>query len=277
MRGLIAGLCALTAVSCGGKKPTEDVVIEGWHKGEGWSGECYHPKNYEAMGPGDRKIYRATVLDEMMSQWSGKRGDGAGFDAKVVEDVETALFGKPEFVESVSVQNLAKCRDFMMGKNQSAWGQWFNGVADTVNEGECPHAPLNYQLFDYLDIGRSWQIPAGVCRDDEIKVSASLNDYYRITEDGPWINAEGVPGSTSAGADVPCTEPDCTLGMVVMKFVGLETGLEIIKAVGGETTFRAPEHGRISITINDGEFYDNTFKVEGGMEHHTQIEYGPAQ
>ena len=33
------------------------------------------------------------------------------------------------------------------------------------------------------------------------------------------------------------------------------------------------EHGKIEVMINDTTWFDNVFKTEGGIEHHTGIEY----
>jgi hypothetical protein len=45
--------------------------------------------------------------------------------------------------------------------------------------------------------------------------------------------------------------------------------------VGEERIYEVPEHGKIEVMINDTSYFDNIFKIEGGMQHHTSIEYYP--
>ena len=92
----------------------------GWHAEEGWAGACYFPKDYDAMGVGDRKLARAEALREMMTQWTGGRSDGVEFSATLSENVETALLGKPEHVEEVSRRNAALCKEFRTSGNKGA-------------------------------------------------------------------------------------------------------------------------------------------------------------
>ena len=76
-------LLLMTSVSC--VKASVDVKpIEGWSTQEGWTGSCFYPKNFDVLGPGDRRLARQKTLTGIMSQWSGERADGINFDADVV-------------------------------------------------------------------------------------------------------------------------------------------------------------------------------------------------
>ena len=96
-------------VACGPKNTTPPPPKVGWHQEESWSQACYHPPEFEKMPELDRIDGRTNALDAMVNQWSGQRSDGISFEEGMVVDVETVLLGRPEQVERVSRENLAKC------------------------------------------------------------------------------------------------------------------------------------------------------------------------
>ena len=63
----------------------------GWHREEGWNGECYFPPDYGPMLESDRKLARQKALEAMKTQWLGERDDGVSLDPYVVETVEETL------------------------------------------------------------------------------------------------------------------------------------------------------------------------------------------
>jgi hypothetical protein len=211
--------------------------------------------------------------NELMSQWRGERGDGIGFRDKVITDVETVLLAEADRIEAVSLDNLEQCKKYMKSGDSSGWSSWLTALPGKLTEGECPSAPLDYTLYDYLNINSDWQIQAPVCAGDHIIVHGTDNDYFQIEEGGEWINIAG-DASQPASGDLPCTLEGCVKGQLIMRFTG-ESGVQTIYPVGIETTFKAPEHGKIEVMINDTTFFDNKFKVEKGLEHHTGIEYKP--
>ena len=256
------------------KKGAEEPPPVGWHQEEGWAGSCWHPPAFEDLGVGDRRLAWQQTRDEMMKQWNGAMSDGVQMKEKYVVDFETVLLAKPERIEAVSRENLAQCKAFMTGKQSATdWEAWLLSQPGKLTEGECPNPPLDYTLFDYLNIAHDWQIPAYVCKDDHIKVKGTEADYYRISPDGPWINVEGDP-EQPAPAGLPCNIEGCYRGQLIMRFTG-ESGIQTIHAVGTYFEFLAPEHGKVEVMINDDTMSDNLFKVESGLEHHTGIEYSP--
>jgi hypothetical protein len=269
------GVVALVLVSAAeAKKPAPVVVPTGWVPVGTAGGQCYNPPDFAALGPGDRRLAWNNVRNEMMSQWRGEKGDGFSIDEKVVTDVETALLAKAERVEQVAKDNYAACKKAFEGGGTGEWQRWLVGLPGQLTAGECTTPPLDYTLFDYLSINSGWQINAGVCKGDHFKVQGSPQDYYQIVPNGPWINVEGdASGRPESGS--PCTTEECKPGQLVMKFVGA-SGVETIYAVGLMREFTAPEHGKISVMVNDANLSDNKYKVEGRLEHHTSIEYGPA-
>lgn len=265
-------LTALVVLSSCGKKTRNAEPIVGWHQEEGWRGACLYPPAFEPLGPGDRKLARQDVLKSMMSQWRGDRDDGVRFDADQVEKLETVLLGTPDLIEAVSLDNLARCKEAMSSGEMGLWSRWLRDAPARLTEGHCRTAPLDYQLFDYLDIGIGWQIPAGVCKGDRVQINASTQDEYRIEDKGKWINADGDRDRPSHGLNVPCNFQGCFAGMVIGRFTADSGAVEIFP-IGTGTVFEAREHGRIDVQINDDTWFDNEYRVVGTIGHHTAIEY----
>jgi hypothetical protein len=82
----------------------------------------------------------------------------------------------------------------------------------------------------------------------------------------------GDVGNRANSEEYPCTLEGCFVGALLLRFTD-EVGNETIHAVGQEMIFKAPVHGKIEVQINDTTYYDNVYKKEGSMIHHTSIEY----
>ena len=250
------------------KGPVEPIT--GWHQEEGWKGSCFYPADFGSMGAGDKRMAWQMTREALMSQWGGGRSDGVSFDSKAITNVETALLAKAERIEEVSKKNLELCTEAMATGSTIAWGNWFKALYGQLTAGECPWPNFANTQYNYLDINNDWQNPANLCKGDKVKVKASKIDYYRIDEGGDWINASGT--GTPAETGYPCTEANCEVGALIVKFKG-ESGVEFIQHVGLESVVTAPEHGSITVMINDNNLSDNVWKVEKGLEHHTSIDY----
>lgn len=245
----------------------------GWHKEDGWAGDCYYPPNYDAVGEGERKMARQVALEEMKKQWLGQREDGVKFEDMLVDEVDTVLLGRPTKIEDVSRLNLEQCQAVMKGGSADTWRSYLSALPGKLTAGECLR-PMDYQLFDYLDLGKGWQRPVGVCKGNAVRIIATVKDRYRIGDSGAWINVEGVPGEKAVGAEYPCNIEGCMVGMLVGKFVS-ESGVETIFPIGAETTFTAPEHGEISYSVNDTVWYDNKWFKSATIEDRAAITLEP--
>lgn len=273
----LAALAVLVALT-GCKKPPEPAAPKlGWVQTDTMKAACYYPPDFATLGPGDRKIARSTAIKEMMTQWTGGRGDGISFDSDMITDVETALLGEPEAVEAIAAKNAAQCETYMTtGGSTSGWSSWLTGLPAKITEGECWN-PLVDTWFNYLDLARGWQNRAPVCQGDKVAVKGTEIDYYRIEDGGPWINAAGDTSKpTSGNPEMPCHQEGCFAGMLVVRFTG-ESGATVTWPAGLGVVITAPEHGYIEVAVNDDNLSDNKFKVESGLEHHTGIEYKPAK
>lgn len=245
----------------------------GWHKEEGWKGECWFPAEYDKLLEGDRKLARQKALEQMKVQWSGGKDEALSFDAGVIDDVETVLLGRPVAIENVSRTNLEKCLSVMKdGKDAGDWQSWLATLPSSLTAGEC-NVPLTYTLFDYLDIGHGWQRPVHICKGNIAKITTTVKDKYRITDKGEWITSEGTTEKAIA-ADFPCNIEGCTVGMVVGKFV-TDAGVETVFPIGGGTVFTAPEHGTLYYSVNDTTWYDNKWFKSANVEDKTAITIEP--
>lgn len=246
---------------------------EGWHHEEGWKGDCFYPKDFNALGEGDKRAARADTLAAMQSQWTGGRDDGVSFDSNVVDDVNNTLLGTPVKIEAVAKDNLALCQAAMKTGDVSEWTTWMGGLNGRLNVGECNH-PLHSTRFDYLDLGTGWQGAVAMCKGNKAHIFATVQDRYRITEKGEWINVEGT-NDPAVGAEWPCNIEKCTIGKLVGKFVG-ESGVEQVFPIGANGTFEAAENGILYYSLNDTTWYDNKWYSNGRIDDHAAVTIEPA-
>lgn len=282
---LIPLLLVLGTTACGDKKgetgpPTPNT---GWNEiteegadGPVVKGHCYYPPAWEELGSGDRRMTRQKVLEAMMNQWYGKKDEAVKFDKDAVMELETVLLGKPELIERVAKGNYEKCMESWTAGSTVKWEAWIKARPGKLTEGECQWPPLDYTLFQPLEVTKGWQVPVNVCAGDRVHITASAIDQYRISKDGKWINAEGDSARPASRPSLPCNWEGCFEGQLIMRFTS-EDGAETILPVGTDYVYDAPGHGTIMVQINDDEWFDNEFKEERGVIHHTTIEYSPAE
>jgi hypothetical protein len=274
-------LLLLGLFGCPKKSPEAAQKIVGWHVENATTGfACYYPPDFTALPEGGRIAARAATLDEMKTQWLGKRGDGISFDEGRVDDVDTVLLGTPEKIEKVASDNLEHCLTLAKasaagGGDSAAWNSWFTNLPSTLTAGECV-AHFDVQMFDYLEIGSGWQRDVNLCAGDKVIISASANDYYRIAENGPWINAAGDSDQPTTTGDWPCNKEGCLAGMFIVRFT-TSAGVETVYPAGLEMGFTAPEHGTLSYRINDTTYFDNAYRQKGSLIDKTAIEIAAAE
>lgn len=269
------GLAAVAALAACKGPPAPAAPPVGWHQeAEGMAFACYFPPDWAKLPEGDRKQARANALDAMKEQWAGKRDGGMSVEEGVLDDVEVTLLGSPTNIEDVVSQNLEQCRKVAGGGSAEVWGSWVKALPAKLNAGQCL-TPLDYTMFDYLEIDTAWQRPLRICKGNKVKVWATTQDKFRLTDKGPWITVEGDPSQPTIGGEWPCNIEGCKAGMLVMKFV-TEAGVELIKPVGAQLIFEAPEHGEISFRINDTTLYDNLWFRNGGITDHAAITVEPS-
>jgi hypothetical protein len=254
------------------KKKRKGETPVGWVDSDEGQPACYYQPKWDSLNEIDRRMKRSEAMDEVLNQWRGQRDDGVSFDEDLIDDIETTLLGRPEKIEAFVAANTQQC----VANDMGAWKSWGKGQKAALVVGECNH-PLDYTMFDYLDIGTGWQRPLRICKGDRIRITGTLNDQYRLSDESPWITVEGDAAQPTTGAEWPCNLEGCFAGMLVMRFVGKGSGIESIVPVGNKAVFTAPEDGEISYRINDTSFYDNTWHKSGSVIDHTAIEVSPSQ
>lgn len=254
------------------KKKRKGETPVGWVDSDEGQPACYYQPKWDSLNEIDRRMKRSEAMDEVLNQWRGQRNDGVSFDEDLIDDIETTLLGRPEKIEAFVAANTQQC----VANDMGAWKSWGKGQKAALVVGECNH-PLDYTMFDYLDIGTGWQRPLRICKGDRIRITGTLNDQYRLSDESPWITVEGDAAQPTTGAEWPCNLEGCFAGMLVMRFVGKGSGIESIVPVGNKAVFTAPEDGEISYRINDTSFYDNTWHKSGSVIDHTAIEVSPSQ
>tara|TARA_B110000037_G_scaffold143749_1_gene162548 strand:+ start:170 stop:1030 length:861 start_codon:yes stop_codon:yes gene_type:complete len=271
-------------VSCGPKTPAsssvENVTPVGWIQAPGAMGECYNPPDFDAVaesgGIVGRRMARADTLDAMLSQWNGGKNDGISFSEGFISDVETILLSTPVDIEAIAPENYNRCVAAMaIGGSPTSWEQWFSTLPETLTEGECYDSLLD-RLFHYVEISAPWYWEIPMCEGDELSISASMSDRFRIEDDGDWITVEGVTdGSVALEDNHPCVAAGCLPGMLVGRFQS-DNGFEDYFPIGAGVVYRAPFEGTLSVGINDINFGENSWFSNGGVIDHASIEIGPA-
>jgi hypothetical protein len=253
----------------------------GWYaeppgkKTPGWRGECYFPPSWGEMDLVDRRMARQAALQAIKSQWSGQRSELVSFDPAVVEQLELTLLGLPAKIEEVATRNAGFCQAVMArDASTDAWGMWLSGLPTQLTAGQC-RRPLDYQLVQYLRIDHGWQEEIPMCAGDRARIKAATNDRYRISRDGPWINADGDNDQPATDPALPCNREGCFRGQLVGLFVTVD-GIEVVFPIGTSAEFEAPEHGTFSFAINDDSYADNVWYAEGTVTDHTAVTVMPA-
>jgi len=241
-----------------------------------WKGQCYYPPTFDKLEETERRTARQTALEAMKSQWNGSRNDGVSFDGVVIDDVETTLLGRPDRIEEIARKNLEFCKSVMgAGASTDAWGDWLRNLPSQLTAGECNN-PVDYQLIQYLEVAKGWQQPIHFCRGNRVNIEATKSDMYRITEAGPWINAEGDTSQKALGSQFPCNTDNCTPGMLIGRFV-TDAGEEKVFPIGIGASFEAFDNGTLTWQVNDSTFYDNIWRSQGPITDHTTITVTPAE
>ena len=73
------------------KKKGDEPAEPGWHRQEGWMGDCYMPPDWSGMSSGQKRMEWQTVRDQIIQQWKGNRDDGINFDERAIETAELHL------------------------------------------------------------------------------------------------------------------------------------------------------------------------------------------
>jgi hypothetical protein len=263
------------------RRAKEEIVPPlGWYaqpatkKDPGWLAACYFPPVWDELQKAERSMARQAALQAMKSQWLGDRDDVVAFERSIIEGVENTLFGRPEQIEAVSDTNAQHCLDVVAsGASVDAWQRWLSEITALSRQDECA-TPLDYQLVQYLKVDSGWQEQVPMCKGDRAGFSVSVNDLFRISADGAWLNAAGDADRAATESSLPCNWEGCLSGMLIGRFV-TEQGIETVFPIGTQRVFEAPEQGFLSFAINDDSWADNEWRSNGTVTDHAAVTISP--
>ena len=257
-------------LSCGPKAApasSTDATPSGWHAMDGWSGSCFFAPDFTSMAADVAGSKRRATASALALQWRGGRNDGVRFDTALVDEVEALLKEEPAMVDAVAAENLGYCRELMSGAvGTLEWGSWLEEQPDRLQAGKCVQL-VDAPSYHHLEIDTTWQFPVELCAGESVRITASAQDQFRLSEDGAWLNAEGVEGEH--GTDAPCTSDGALVGMLVARFG------DTCFPVGLEASFTAPARGTLEVALNDGSPEDNAWREVDQVRDRISVEVAP--
>ncbi len=254
--------------------------------------ECWNPPDFANLTDSTRAVQRSDALVYLQALVNGEIMNG-DFRISNLEDLqyfETAFLGRPALLDDWLTTNLEKCKAVGEGKMPAAdYLDYLSKIGRELESGEC-YKPLTYEYHNFMDVQASWQFRLHVCKGNKItlETTGEENGKYTVTDTGKYkenlyITADGMPvagagkyeklkelpeGVTAepAGDRGPVAEEP--YGAVVMRFEHEDGSMTRFHVVGLAMEFTAPEHGFISFTVNDSQFYDNKFHDwKGGIDY----------
>ena len=254
--------------------------------------ECWNPPDFAKLGHGDRTMARSDALVYLQDLVNGRimSGDFQIKDLEELEFFETAFLGRPQLLDDWLTTNLEKCKAVGEGKTPASdYLAYLSRIGRELEAGEC-YKPLSYEYHNFMDVQSGWQFRLHVCKGDKFMAETTglENGKYTVSDTGKYkgnvyITADGFPvpnagkyygvkelpadvTAEAAGArGVVAEEP---WGAVVMRFEHEDGSMTQYHLLGARLEFEAPEHGFISFTVNDTQFYDNKFHdYKGGIDY----------
>ncbi len=240
-----------------------------WVTEAGWSNSCFRSPDFSALSGETLEKAQRDTLSAMYLQWRGGRNDGVKIDKDLAAEVAGLLRTRLDRVPEIVGPNFDYCETVMSeGAATIAWGNWMATLPETLTEGECL-TPFEEDWFHHLELDRSWQGDLPLCAGEAIKITATSNDHYQLSKNGPWLNVTGDGTPPAAGA--PCVEEGCVGGMLVGRFDG-ESGEVWIFPVGTGISWVAPDQGVLSLSVNDSSWDDNSWQVMNQVREQVGIQ-----
>ena len=263
--------------------------------------ECWNPPDFAVLGHGERVMARSDALVYLQQLVNGQimNGDFKIQDFENLEYFETAFLGRPQLLDDWLTTNLEKCRAVGEGKTPaSTYLDYLSSIGRELEAGEC-YKPLSYEYHNFMDVQASWQFRLHVCKGDKFlaETTGTENGKYTVTDTGKYkenvyITADGFPvpdaGKYYKIKELPpevTAEPagdrgvvaDEPFGAVIMRFEHEDGSMTKYHLLGARLEFEAPEHGFISFTVNDTQFYDNKFHDNRGGIDYLGIDIYPSE
>ena len=164
---------------------------------------------------------------------------------------------------------------------RAAYAEYLAGIGREFEQNEC-YKPLVYEYHDFLDIQQGWQWRVHACRGDQVVIEATgeENGKYTVEDKGKsdqnkYITAKGDPDRPEAG-DAGLV-PEAPFGALVMKFEAEDGSYTQTYTIGASLGWEAPDHGYLSFSVNDVQYYDNKFHDLKGAIDYLGVDIYPAE
>ena len=264
LAGIGLAAVALSACPKNGSSTTEEPVAPvGWQDNGDWS--CYAPP--PELADGDRLTrsrLRQEVLDEYMNQFNGQVDEGFTLDERRAERFQLAFLTHPDKLDAWATELYSQCQS---ANSMAAYQEYLGGVNRAVMAGECVN-PFIFEVHHIFDLGGGWQNRYHVCDGNRIRIEATRDTAYKVSDDSAEVDVMGHQGER-AGDRGPC--PECAWGSLLVRFEPEGGGDPIIEELGYERDWTAPGHGWISFAVNDNVAYDNAFRERNGVIDYVAI------
>ncbi len=278
---LVLSLFLLSSTALAKKKPKEEAPPPppqvGWvDMGKGLV--CYNPPAFTGISEVQRRQSRQTAWNELTRLLQGEKISEISFRTEEFEAFEVAFLGRPEKIEGFARRNWESCQQVANGSMSMSDYRYFLAQAPKeAQKGECQN-PLMYELHDYLDIQKDWQVRRHMCAGDKVLLETTETSKYAVSEapnpkQQKWITSMGDPTVPRAGEGYPC--PECPLGALVVRFENEDSGEVSTQTMGASLEFTAPGNGYISFGVNDTTYFDNRFFEINGMKDYLAIDIFP--
>lgn len=263
--------------------------------------ECWNPPDFAKINESQRVLQRSDALVYLQELVNGQIMNG-DFKIKDDEDLtyfETAFLGRPQLLDDWLTTNLDKCKAVGNGKmSASDYLQYLSDIGRELEAGEC-YKPLTYEYHNFMDVQASWQFRLHVCKGDKflVETTGEDNGKYTVEDTGKYknnlyITSDGMPVAGAGKFDKQKELPEGVVpepagdrgvvaeepfGAVIMRFEHEDGSMTKFHLVGLAMEFEAPEHGFISFTVNDTQFYDNKFHDVRGAIDYLGIDIYPSE
>ncbi len=254
--------------------------------------ECWNPPDFAKLTDTQRVMQRSDALVYLQALVKGEILNG-DFQIKNLEDLqyfETAFLGRPALLDDWLTTNLEKCKAVGEGKmSASDYNFYLSQIGRELEAGEC-YKPLTYEYHNFMDVQSDWQYRLHVCKGNKIvlETTGAENGKYTVADTGKYkdtvyITADGMPVADAGKYDKMKELPEGVTaepagergivaeepwGAVLMRFEYEDGSMTRYYRVGLHLEFEAPEHGFISFSVNDTQYYDNKFHdVKGAIDY----------
>ena len=258
--------CASKAPSAGKAAPPPQTgyVEVGAHT-------CYAPPIFEGLSATEVRHTRRQGLSEAQAHWRGEVDPALSFADITLAELEDRSLLHPEDLEPTLAENFALCQQWARGEiDAKAYEGKLVSHVRAFDRGRCEPQLYNPYSQNVL-VNVDWQGDLKLCAGQVADIKVSEARYTLKApkagepipdEETQWITPAGDTSVSVEEGPYPCKVEGCFAGMLIGRFAPENGGEPILFPIGTGTVFRAPNHGTVSVQINDSDYQDNRFYEE---------------